>query len=103
MMPLCTSFFASSPVILKAIDPTAICVNQSLPTFIDDLAAAMKQTGATLCYDATGGGSLSAQVLDAFDKAGQVRPGVQVYNYGGLDTSPSTCNEAQKKRCGFWL
>ena len=32
---------------------------------------AMKQTNATLCYDATGGGALSAQVLEAFDKAGQ--------------------------------
>lgn len=89
--------------ILRAIDPAAIVVNQTSPSFGADLAAAINKSQATLAFDATGGGSLSAQILDAFDNAGQAREGVQLYQYGGLDTSPSTLTPAQKPRTGFWL
>ena len=57
-----------------------------------------------------GGGALSAQLLDAIDHAGLGRGGAlstgtctQLYNYGRLDTSPSTMTTAQRKRSGFWL
>ena len=105
---------------LRAIDPGAIVVNQSLPTFEDDLAAAVKLTGATVAFDATGGGALSAKLLEAIDraaddaKAGRSSAsspssphspsfGKQLYNYGALDTSPSTMDAAQKARSEFWL
>jgi len=89
--------------LLRSIDPAAIIVNQSSPSFGADLAEAIKHAGATLAFDATGGGPLSADILNAFDAAGKVKDGVQLYNYGGLDTSPSTMTPAQKKRAGFWL
>eukprot|EP00405_Crypthecodinium_cohnii_P016460 CAMPEP_0206451786 /NCGR_PEP_ID=MMETSP0324_2-20121206/19555_1 /ASSEMBLY_ACC=CAM_ASM_000836 /TAXON_ID=2866 /ORGANISM="Crypthecodinium cohnii, Strain Seligo" /LENGTH=372 /DNA_ID=CAMNT_0053921747 /DNA_START=80 /DNA_END=1198 /DNA_ORIENTATION=+ len=94
---------AEQEEILRAIDPKAIIINQTSPTFIKDLAAAMKSVNATLCFDATGGGPLSAQVLDAFDMAGLTKPGIQVYNYGILDTSRSTMTKEQRKRTFFWL
>mmetsp|Transcript_123095 Transcript_123095/g.394142 ORF Transcript_123095/g.394142 Transcript_123095/m.394142 type:complete len:379 (+) Transcript_123095:117-1253(+) len=89
--------------ILKAINPEAICVNQALPSFVDDLALAMKRTNATLAFDATGGGPLSSQILSAFEKAGQTRDGLQLYNYGMLDTSRSTMSRDQRKKASFWL
>merc|ERR1712226_1384236 len=79
---------------LKSINAHAIVVNQSSPNFVADLAKAMQLTGATLAFDATGGGSLSSNILSAFDQAGQVTDGIQVYAYGGLDTSPSTLSAA---------
>lgn len=89
--------------ILKAINPDAICVNQALPSFVDDLAMAMKRTNATLAFDATGGGHLSSQILCAFEKGGQTRDGLQLYNYGMLDTSRSTMSRDQRKKASFWL
>lgn len=76
---------------------------QTSLTFEADLTAAIKQAGATIAFDATGGGALSAQLLDAIDAAGHTKEGKQLYNYGALDTSPSTMTGAQKKRTGFWL
>merc|ERR1711879_67833 len=40
---------------------------------------------------------------EAFDSVGLTRPGVQVYNYGVLDSSPSTMTPEQKTRTTFWL
>ena len=68
-----------------------------------DLLAAVKLTGASIGFDATGGGALSAQILDAIDGADHTKEGLQLYNYGGLDASPSTSTDAQKARTSFWL
>ena len=89
--------------ILKSINPEAIIVSQASPTFEADLTAACKLTGASIGFDATGGGSLSAQILDAIDAAGLTKEGLQLYNYGGLDTTPSTSTKEQKARTSFWL
>jgi len=94
---------AEQEVFLRSINPDSIIINQTSTSFITDLANAMKQTGATVAFDATGGGSLSADILVALDKAGLSREGVQLYNYGRLDTSPSTMTGEQKKRSVFWL
>merc|ERR1712232_33486 len=61
--------------LLREIDPSAIIVSQSKPTFKEDLAKAIQKTQATLGFDATGGGSLSADILNALDAAGQTRKG----------------------------
>jgi NADPH:quinone reductase-like Zn-dependent oxidoreductase len=93
--------------LLRAINPAAVIVNQRSATFKTDLTKAIQQTGATIAFDATGGGALSAQLLDAFDRAGAGHTaedgGIQLYNYGALDTSPSTMTANQKGRSGFWL
>jgi NADPH:quinone reductase-like Zn-dependent oxidoreductase len=89
--------------LLRSINSAAVIVSQASPTFEADLTQAIKQTGATIAFDATGGGALSAQLLDAIDAAGHATEGHQLYNYGALDTSPSTLSKEQRARTGFWL
>merc|ERR1740123_578723 len=63
----------------------------------------MRQTNASIGFDATGGGPLSAQILSAFDEAGFTRDGIQLFPYGMLDTSRSTMTKEQRARTTFWL
>src|SRR2546426_12625076 len=44
-------------------------VNTSAPTFIDDLTEALVATGATLAFDAIGGGRLAGQLLSCLGEA----------------------------------
>ena len=78
--------------------------NSSRDTFMDDLIKALIETGATIGFDATGGGKLSGQILTAMEVAANQtatefnRYGSdkfkQVYIYGGLDRSPTTLNRS---------
>lgn len=73
-------------------------VNSAAPTFTADLTQALIETGATLAFDAIGGGKLAGQILNAMEAAinarakGYSRYGSsvhkQVYVYGSLDTGP---------------
>jgi len=84
--------------ILKRIGATHI-VNSTDGNFMDALAEAAAQTGATIGFDATGGGKLASQILTAMELAAQrkmtgfSRYGSnvfkQVYIYGALDTGPT--------------
>jgi NADPH2:quinone reductase len=77
-------------------------VDSSSDTFNDDLVAALVATGATLAFDATGGGKLGGHILSAMEAAAVAtmseynRYGSDVYKqlyiYGGLDTSPTVLN-----------
>ena len=70
-------------------------VNSSLPSFMEDLTTALAETGATIAFDAIGGGKLAGQILTCMEAALQrtaaeySRYGTtthkQVYIYGGLD------------------
>ena len=72
------------------------------PTFIDDLSDALAATGATIAFDAIGGGKLAGQILGCMETAinrsakeySRYGSAVhkQVYIYGGLDTGPTTFN-----------
>jgi NADPH:quinone reductase len=75
-------------------------VNSSSDSFYADLTEALVATGATLAFDATGGGKLAGQILTCMEAAA-VRTMTeynrygsdvfkQVYIYGGLDRSPTT-------------
>ncbi len=74
-------------------------MNSSAPTFIDDLTDALGSTGATLAFDAIGGGRLASQILSCMEAAANrtakeySRYGStthkQVYIYGGLDGGPT--------------
>ncbi len=74
-------------------------VNSSDDSFMADLTDAIHTTGATLGFDATGGGKLASDILMAMEGAAARTPGAysiygsvahkQVYLYGGLDTSPT--------------
>jgi NADPH:quinone reductase-like Zn-dependent oxidoreductase len=54
--------------VLKKIGAVHVC-NSSSPTFMDDLTAALVATGATVAFDAIGGGSLAGQILTAMEIA----------------------------------
>jgi NADPH:quinone reductase-like Zn-dependent oxidoreductase len=68
-------------------------------SFARDLTDAVAKTGATLAFDAIGGGTLAATILASMEEAaarkatGYQRYGSsihkQVYIYGGLDTGPT--------------
>ena len=105
---------AESADVLKKIGATHVCVS-SAPTFMDDLAEALVATGATIGFDATGGGPLAGQILTAMEIAANrtakeySRYGStvhkQVYIYGGLDRTPTTFTRAFGMAWGIggWL
>jgi NADPH:quinone reductase-like Zn-dependent oxidoreductase len=81
-------------------------VDSSQPDFADRLTDAIRETGATLAFDAVGGGSLAGEILTAMERA---QPPLtswtpygttvlkQVYIYGALDFSPTVL----ERRFGF--
>jgi NADPH:quinone reductase-like Zn-dependent oxidoreductase len=90
---------AAQAEILRGLGAKYI-VDSTSPTFMDDLIAALVETGATIAFDAIGGGKLAGQILNAMEaainKSGKhpySRYGSnvhkQVYIYGGLDTRPT--------------
>ncbi|HTR86352.1 MAG TPA: zinc-binding dehydrogenase [Reyranella sp.] len=74
-------------------------VDSSSPTFLEDLTQALVDTGATIAFDAIGGGKLAGQILTAMEIAinktaktySRYGSSVhkQVYIYGGLDVGPT--------------
>ena len=89
--------------ILKDIGAKHI-VDSSKPTFTEDLIAALVATGATLAFDAIGGGKLAGQILGAMEIALNSKPGAysrygssthkQVYIYGRLSLEPTILGAA---------
>lgn len=74
-------------------------VDSSAPDFRQDLENAIAETGATLAFDAVGGGEMSGTILNAmevvalrsmenYDRYGSATM-KQVYIYGALDTGPT--------------
>ena len=103
--------------ILKNIGAEYVC-NTSDPDFMKTLVKAVMETGATLGFDATGGGNngeLPGQILSAMEVAANKnskeysRYGSetykQVYIYGGLDQSPSILKRSYGMSWGLggWL
>ncbi|WIG53087.1 MAG: putative NADH oxidoreductase [Afipia sp.] len=92
---------AEQEEILRKIGATHIC-NSSAATFMDDLTQALVETGATLAFDAIGGGKLAGQILSCMEVAANKTAKVysrygstvhkQVYIYGGLDMRPTEIN-----------
>ena len=79
-------------------------VDSTAPTFMDDLTNALVETGATLAFDAIGGGRLAGQILTCMETAVNKTAKVysrygssvhkQVYIYGSLDPRPVVLNRA---------
>jgi NADPH:quinone reductase len=100
--------------LLKSIGAKYVCDAQSA-TFMEDLTQALVATGATIAFDATGGGKLAGQILTAMEAAinrsakEYSRYGStthkQVYIYGGLDTGPTEFNRSFGMTWGMggWL
>ncbi|MGY0613104.1 MULTISPECIES: zinc-binding dehydrogenase [unclassified Luteimonas] len=90
--------------VLRAIGARHI-VDSTSPDFQAELTQAIRDTGATIAFDAIGGGTLAGQILQAMEAAagrsddaapayspyGSNTP-KQVYIYGSLDTGPTVLN-----------
>jgi NADPH2:quinone reductase len=100
--------------LLRAMGATHVC-DASAASFLDDLTHALVATGATIAFDATGGGRLGGQILGCMEAAlnrsatEYSRYGSsthkQVYLYGGLDTRPTEFvrNFGMAWSMGGWL
>jgi NADPH2:quinone reductase len=102
--------------LLTAIGAQFVC-NSSSPTFKQELTDLLTETGATIAFDATGGGKLGGYILTAMEVAANRRAGTnefsrygstvhkQLYIYGGLDTTPTqfTRNFGTSWSMGGWL
>jgi len=100
--------------LLRAAGATYVC-NSASPAFMDTLTAAIRATGATIGFDATGGGRLASQILTCMEAAANAgatsysRYGSavhkQVYIYGSLDRGPTelTRNYGMAWGIGGWL
>ncbi|MFQ5381451.1 MAG: zinc-binding dehydrogenase [Dehalococcoidia bacterium] len=100
--------------LLRSLGAKHIC-NSSAGGFMESLVDALAETGATIAFDATGGGELASRILTAMEAAA-VRTMTefsrygstvhkQVYIYGGLDRSPTvlTRNYGTFWSLGGWL
>jgi NADPH:quinone reductase-like Zn-dependent oxidoreductase len=89
---------AQQEKLLRGIGAAHVC-DSSAPGFIEDLTKALVATGATLAFDAIGGGKLVSQILNAMEAAVNSKAKTysrygsnvhkQVYIYGGLDLRPT--------------
>jgi NADPH:quinone reductase-like Zn-dependent oxidoreductase len=98
---------------LREADAEYVC-DSSSDTFAEELTEAVAATGATLAFDALGGGEISDQILDAmeralmrdqpFDRYGSPTH-KHVYVYGRLDRRPTTLNRTYGMAWGVggWL
>lgn len=79
-------------------------VDFSKPSFMEDLIAVLTSTGATLAFDAIGGGKLAGQILAAMEASLSSKAGAysrygssthkQVYIYGRLSMEPTILTAA---------
>ncbi len=100
--------------ILREIGASHV-VNSTSPGFMDALTDALVETGATLGFDAIGGGKLAGQILTCMEIAANKTAKVysrygssvhkQVYIYGSLDSGPVELNRAFGMAWGLggWL
>ncbi|MEQ3639538.1 MAG: zinc-binding dehydrogenase [Alteromonas sp.] len=100
--------------LLTDIGAKYVC-NSSSDSFKKDLYKAIEATGATLAFDAIGGGELVSDILTAMEAVGSKDAegfntygsdaNKQVYIYGGLDFSPTILNRAYGMTWGIggWL
>jgi NADPH2:quinone reductase len=100
--------------LLRAMGAAWVC-DAASPTFMQDLTDALVATGATIAFDAIGGGKLAGQILAGMEAALNKTAAVysrygstvhkQVYIYGALDTRPTELgrNYGMAWGVGGWL
>jgi NADPH2:quinone reductase len=100
--------------LLRKAGAQHVC-NAAAPTFMADLIEAVAATGATIGFDATGGGKLASQILTAIEVVASrsakeySRYGSnvhkQVYIYGGLESGPTELSRSfgMAWSVGGWL
>jgi NADPH:quinone reductase-like Zn-dependent oxidoreductase len=105
---------AEQAKLLRDIGAKYVCDSTS-PTFMEDLTNALVETGATLAFDAIGGGKLAGQILTCMEIAANKNAKVysrygssvhkQVYMYGMLDPGPTELHRSFGMAWGIggWL
>jgi NADPH2:quinone reductase len=100
--------------VLRAIGARYV-VDSTSPSFVADLDDALAETGATLAFDAIGGGHIAATILAGMERTllarteGYSRYGSpiqkQVYIYGNLDPAPTEVDRSFGMAWGIsgWL
>jgi NADPH2:quinone reductase len=100
--------------LLRSAGAAHVC-NSTSADFMTELTDALKATGATLAFDATGGGRLASQILTCMEAAASAAAGSysrygsavhkQVYIYGSLDRGPTELvrNYGMAWGIGGWL
>ncbi len=100
--------------LLRSAGAAYVC-NSAAPEFTSDLTAALRETGATLAFDAIGGGKLASQILTCMEAAVSAASAAysrygsavhkQVYIYGSLDRGPTELarNYGMAWGLGGWL
>ena len=95
---------SSEHVALLEEQGSVYTIDSSQENFQEELTKVITETGATLGFDAVGGGKLAGQILNCMEMselskmAGYSAYGSdiykQIYIYGGLDMSPTTLNRS---------
>jgi NADPH:quinone reductase-like Zn-dependent oxidoreductase len=105
---------AEQAKLLRGIGAKFVC-DSTAPSFMEDLTQALVETGATLAFDAIGGGKLASQILTCMEVAANKTAKVysrygstvhkQVYLYGGLNPGPVELSRAYGMAWGVggWL
>jgi len=105
---------ADQETLLRSAGARYVCRSDS-GTFMQELTEALAATGATLAFDAIGGGPLAGQILACMEAALNRNATTfnrygspihkQVYLYGALDPSPTvlTRNVGMAWGVGGWL
>jgi NADPH2:quinone reductase len=100
--------------LLRGMGAKYVC-NSASPTFMEDLTQALAATGATIAFDAVGGGKLASQILTCMEAAANAKATEysrygsathkQVYIYGVLDRGPTELarNYGMAWGVGGWL
>ncbi len=100
--------------LLRDLGATHVC-NSSADNFTDDLTEQLTETGATLAFDAIGGGNLVSQILAGMEVAANRNAKTysrygstklkQAYLYGTLDMGPTVLkrNFGTAYAIGGWL
>ncbi len=100
--------------LLESLGATHVC-NSGSATFMEDLVDALAATGATIAFDAIGGGKQAGQILTGMEiVAGRAARAYsrygstahkQVYIYGGLDRGPTLLHRSFGMAWGLggWL
>lgn len=105
---------AAQEDLLRGIGARYVC-DSTADDFVPALVEAVAQTGATLAFDAIGGGHLASRILSAMETAAGRRMTSysrygssvfkQVYIYGSLDTGPTELDRSfgMSWSVGGWL
>jgi NADPH:quinone reductase len=100
--------------LLRAMGAKDVC-NSTSPAFMEELTQALAATGATIAFDAIGGGKLASQILTCMEAAANAKATEysrygstthkQVYIYGVLDRGPTELvrNYGMAWGVGGWL